>query len=426
MLGSIAQTVLSVTDTAFLARVGEVELGASAIGGVFYFVLVMIGVAISIGAQIIIARRAGEGNRHLIGEIFDHTFIILAAFGLLLYLVTQFIAPPLYHLILNDAAVANASIIFIKYRGYAIFFTVSSLAVRALFIGIAQTRIITYQAILSAVLNVVLDYILIFGHLGFEPMGIKGAGIATATAEIVSAIYVFAWSFFKKGMGEYFIFKFKKISRINFQKILNISSPIVLQNLISMGAWFVFFVLIEKIGRHELAISNIIRSCYMVMMTPVWGFASASNTMVSNLIGQNKQHQVLALVKKIVWLSFGVIAVTMLFCALFPFILLNLTTSDQKLIIDSLLCYYIIIGATLIFSISMNLLSTVSGTGATKKAMVIEITNITIYLIYIYLFTVIIKSSVEVVWLCEVIYWTTMGIWSFIYLKSGKWKVLKV
>lgn len=422
MLGGIAQTVLNVTDTAFLARVGEVELGASAIGGVFYFVLVMLGIGISIGAQIIIARRAGEGKKHAIGEIFDHTLILLTALGLVLFVFGIYLTPTLYHHIIKDSAVAEASIVFIHYRSYALVFTMTSFAVRALFIGIAETRIITYNAVLCAVLNVVLDYILIFGKLGFEPMGIKGAGIATASAEIISALYVFIWAFYKKGMSEYYIFKFTKIAFENFKHIINISSPIVLQNLLSMGAWFLFFVFIERIGQHELAISNVVRATYMVLMTPIWGYSSATNSMVSNLIGQGRGDEVLGLVKRIIKLS---LLTTTIICLL-NFIqidfLLALTASDLKLVADALPSYYVILSAMFIFSVAIVALMAVSGTGKTKVTMYIEIFNIGIYLLLSYIFAVVMKASLPVVWSTEIYYWLIMGLLAWWYLKSFKWK----
>ena len=77
-----------------------------------------------------------------------------------------------------------------------------------------------------------------------------------------------------------------------FQKVLHISSPIFITEFDFNVFLVLLFVIIEKIGMHELAISNIIRACYMIMMTPVWGFAeSACNSMVSNLIGQQKQEE---------------------------------------------------------------------------------------------------------------------------------------
>ena len=102
MLGAMAQTLLGLTDTAFLARVGEVELGASAIAGVFYFVLVMLGMALSIGAQILMSRKAGENNRAEIGTIFDNSTIILFALSIVLFAIMQLGAPWLFYKCRHD------------------------------------------------------------------------------------------------------------------------------------------------------------------------------------------------------------------------------------------------------------------------------------------------------------------------------------
>ncbi|HQV01825.1 MAG TPA: MATE family efflux transporter, partial [Bacteroidia bacterium] len=288
------------------------------------------------------------------------------------------------------------------------------------------TRIITYQAVLCCLLNMALAYVLIFGKCGFQPMGIKGAAIANAVSEIIAALYIILWAMLRKPFKAYGLFKFARFNKIAAFKIVEISLPIMLQHFLSMAAWFVFFVLIEKMGRHPLAISNIIRSCYMVMMTPVWGFAAASNSMISNLIGQGRKQDVLPVLFKIIKLSLFFILILVAVLACFPTLLLKLSTNDSLLIADSMHCFYITLAATIIFSISMNLLSAVSGTGATRSALIIELTNITIYTLYIFCFTVIVKSTVEVVWLSEIVYWTSMGIWSYYYLIKGKWKNLAV
>ena len=77
ILGSLAQNILNVTDTAFLGRVGEVALGASAIGGIFYLVIVMLSWGFGIGTQIIIGRRNGEGKFQDIGATLEHAFFFL-------------------------------------------------------------------------------------------------------------------------------------------------------------------------------------------------------------------------------------------------------------------------------------------------------------------------------------------------------------
>ena len=77
ILGSIAQNLINFTDTAFLGRVGEIALGAGAIGGLFYLAVIMLGLGFGIGSQIIIARRLGEKRFKEIGEVVIHTIIFL-------------------------------------------------------------------------------------------------------------------------------------------------------------------------------------------------------------------------------------------------------------------------------------------------------------------------------------------------------------
>jgi len=84
-LGSIAQNLINFTDTAFLGRVGEIALGAGAIGGLFYLAVIMLGLGFSIGAQIIIARRLGQDRFTEIGEVVIHTVIFLTFLAIIVF-----------------------------------------------------------------------------------------------------------------------------------------------------------------------------------------------------------------------------------------------------------------------------------------------------------------------------------------------------
>ena len=189
-----------------------------------------------------------------------------------------------------------------------------------------------------------------------------------------------------------------------------------------MVAWFTFFVLIGRLGSHELAISNVLRSIYMVLMTPIWGFSQAANTMVSNLIGQNKSDQVMSLVKRITWFSLLVGILTVGLILVYPDWLFHLTTSDSTLIDGAYRDFPIICISTLIFSVGMIQLSSLSGTGATNIAMNLEIVNISIYLIFIFICSFILKSEASTMWMVEILYWSLMTVFCFGYLYSGKWK----
>ena len=189
-----------------------------------------------------------------------------------------------------------------------------------------------------------------------------------------------------------------------------------------MGAWFVFFVFIEKIGEHELAISNIVRGAYMVAMTPIWGFSIAANSMISNIIGQGKSEEVIGLLNRIIKLALWVTGIMALINVLIPRLILSIFTSDQQLINDSMGSFYVVILAMVFFAFAIVCISAVSGTGATRTALYIEIAAILIYMIYNYVVTFIFKGTVEMVWFSEIIYWVFTGIASYIYLRTLRWK----
>lgn len=423
ILSSLANTVINFTDVAFVARVGEKELAASALGGIFYFVLVMIGIGFGIGLQILIARRNGENRNDLIGEIFDNGVLLMLSFTAIMDVLVYWLMPSFIHLVVSDSTVASACIDYLFARSWGLFFMIILIALRSFYTGLSSTRIITYTTVVMMVLNIIFNYCLTLGNCGFAAMGIFGSGLSSALAETAAAIYAIVYTFRHKVFSAFNLFRFKKLNFSLAKQIFFLSAPIVFQHLISMMAWFTFFVLIEKLGAHELAVSNIVRSIYMVLMTPVWGFSQAANSMVSNLIGQGKSKEVPALIKNVAFMSLVTGILTTLAFILFPSIVFNLTTSDSALIAHAMGSFYVICVASVIFSVSMILLSSISGTGSTKAAMYIEISNISIYLIFIFSCTFVFHTSVEVIWCSEIIYWLLMGIFSAVYLYSGKWKL---
>jgi putative MATE family efflux protein len=426
MVGSIAVTALNITDTIFLGRVSEVALGASALSGVFYFVMTMMGIAIGTGTQIQIARRAGEKNERAIGEIFDHSLIIFFILSLILFSILKFLGPVIFRSVVHSQEIFVASMQFLKYRSFGIFFVMIATSFRSFYVGINSPRVYGWYSAIMALTNILLGYMLIFGNLGFQKLGITGAGIASSIAECTGMLFLFGYTFLKKGIRKFQLFRFEKFNFGIIIKTLNLSAPLVVQNLISMGAWFVFFVFIEKMGEHSLAISNIIRGAYMICMTPIWGFSVASNSMVSNIIGQNRSDEVFRFVKRIIRFAVLVSMLMALITVLFPHWVLNLFTTDQKLIEDSLGCLRMVDLAMVFFAFAIVSISAVSGTGATKAALLIEVAAIIIYLVYNYIVVFQLHLTAEAVWFSEAIYWAFTGIVSFLYLKSGRWKKIRI
>ncbi|MBI9053472.1 MAG: MATE family efflux transporter [Bacteroidales bacterium] len=422
ILGSVVQNIISVTDTAFLGRVGELELGAAAIGGVFYLALIMLGFGFSIGSQIIVARRFGENKQKEIGKIIEHSHYFLIVLAVLLIISMRNFMPFIFSKVLDSNEIRVSTERYLNYRIFGLFFAYINFGFRAFYIGIAKTKVITWTTIFMALTNVFLDYVLIFGKLGFNEYGIEGAAIASVIAEIVACIFFIFYTWKFSDHKYYGLFTFERFQFSLLKRIFTVSLPMMMQNFISLTGWFFFFLFVEKMGEHSLAISNIIRSIYVVMLIPIWGFTSAANTLVSSAIGQKRQHEVIPLIIKILKLCLSGVVVLVLINVIIPEKVISIYTNNQSLIQDSLPTLYVVSISSLFLTIGFVFFSGVSGTGMTKISFLIEVIVIVVYVLGTYLLVNLPSTSIELVWSIEIFYGILIGALSFAYLKLGNWQ----
>ena len=426
ILGSIAQNIINFTDTAFLGRVGEIALGAGAIGGLYYLAVIMLGLGFGTGAQIIIARRLGEGKFKNIGEIFIHTIIFLIFLAIIIFILLKYVSVDLLRYSIDSNAIFSESMAFLDIRAYGIFFAFINMAFRSFYVGIAKTKVITYTTLVLAAVNIFLDYGLIFGNLGMPEMGIRGAALASVLAEVSAMVYFMLYTTTTIDYKIYDLFCFDKFRLNKLVSIFNVSIPMMVQQFVSLSVWFVFFLFVEKIGEMALAVSNIIRSVYVIAMIPIWGFAATTNTLVSYLIGMKRQDEVFSLIFKITLLSFCGVLMIVSLGLFFPRMIFEIYT-DQKELIDlgAPVLYIVNIGA-LFLSIGFVLLNSVSGTGKTNISLSIEMVVLAIYVCYIYVIIFVFKTDVFGAWTSELVYGSLLSLVSFGYLKSKHWIKSKI
>ena len=230
IISGIAQNIVNVTDTAFLGKVSNVALGAAGNAGILYFVLIITGMGFTTGAQILIGRRNGEQNYGQIGKITDHTFYFILPLALIVFILVQLFADDFLSSITKSKEILLAASQYLDYRIWGIFFAFINFTFIAFFVGTTQTKILSYVTIIMMVINVVLDYILIFGKFGFTPMGVEGAAIASLISEGVAFLFILAYTVTNIDLEKYQLFKFLKFDKQLFHRMLNVSSPIMLQN----------------------------------------------------------------------------------------------------------------------------------------------------------------------------------------------------
>jgi putative MATE family efflux protein len=422
ILGSIAHNLLNVTDTAFLGRVGEVELGAGAVGGLYYLAIIMLAWGFGIGLQIIVARRNGEGNHTEIGRIIQHGLFFLLPLALLMFLFMQFNTSYILDLMVESDVVAQATEEYIVYRNLGVFVSFINILFRAFFVGIGRTYIIIFTTTLMALVNIFLDYCLIFGNFGFPEMGIAGAAIASVLAEVCAMLLFFIYSYFLFPSRNYQLFNFGRFDFALYLRIIRISIPMMGQHFLSLATWLAFFLFVEKMGEQPLAISNIIRSYYMILLVPMWGFASATNTLVSYLIGAGRSDEVMSLTIKIMVIAIVLVGFMVLLGLIFPAQALMVYTNDPLLIAGSIPLVKVISLAAIGLSVAFIFFSAVSGTGKTQMAFIMEVAVLIIYFVYTWYIVVIYHGSITQVWVAELLYAILLLAFSGIYLRTGRWR----
>ena len=418
LLSLLAQNVINVTDTAFLGRVSEIALGASAMGGLFYICIFTIAFGFSTGSQIVIARRNGEARYTDVGPVMIQGVLFLLAMALLLFGFTKAFGGNIMRLLVSSESIYDATMEFLDWRIFGFFFSFVNVMFRALYIGITRTKVLT--------INVVLDYALIFGHFGLPEMGIKGAAIASVIAEAASLLFFLIYTYITVDLKRYGLNRLRSFDPALLMRILSISCFTMLQYFLSMATWFIFFVAVERLGQRELAIANIVRSIYIVMLIPVNALATTTNSLVSNAIGAGGIEHVMPLINKIGRFSFLIMLGLVIVTALFPQALLSVYTNEAALISESVPSVYVICAAMLIASVANVVFNGISGTGTTQAALMLEAITIAIYGSYIIFIGMWVKAPIEWCFTIEILYYTLLLATSYIYFKKAKWQNKKI
>lgn len=425
-LGLLAQNVINVTDTAFLGRVGEVALGAAAMGGLLYICVYTIAFGFSVGSQILIARRNGEGNYRAVGPIMWQGTAFSFGMAVCLLILMYFSAAPLIRLLITSDSIYEATYEFFTWRIWGFLFAFVNVMFRGLYIGITRTKVLTMNAVVMALVNVILDYALVFGELGLPEMGVRGAALASVIAEASSLLFFLLYTYYKVDLKKYGLNRFGQFDLSMVLRILRISCFTMVQYFLAMAIWFVFFVALERLGQRQLAVANIVRSVYVVLLIPVQALSTTANTLVSNLIGAGGSSGVVTLLHKISRMSFLIMVVCVGLCVAFPGSILSVYTNEEALLVESVSALYVVCGAMLIASLANVYFNGISGTGNTQAALVLEVFVQVFYALYIIVVGMVIQAPVDVCFTTEVIYYVLMLGSSLIYLKKAKWQNKKI
>jgi len=415
-----------ITNNIFLGGLGEQPLAVAGITGVYYLIFAVIGFGLNNGLQSLISRRAGENRIDEIGNLFNQGIRITLVFSAFSILVTYFIAPAILTVALHDPSNVQMAVQFLYIRIWGLPFLYVYQMRNALLVGTNNSRYLISGTFAETVTNIVFDYALIYGHFGLPRLGFNGAAFSSILAEATGLLVIFT-VMHKKGVSKNLrLFQKYPYDSLNTRLITVQSLPIILQYVLSVAGWEFFYILVEHHGERDLAISNTMRNIFGFFGCVTWAFASTTNSMVSNVIGQGLQQRVIELILKIMKLSLGFACFIFLLLNITPALFLHVYRQGNDFIIAAIPVVRVVSIAMLFMSCASVWLNAVIGTGNTKVNLAIEVFAICIYCVYVYIILEYLQLSVAVGWTAEWIYWTCILLPSLLYLRSGKWKHKKI
>lgn len=411
-----------ITNAVFLGHLSEEALATASITGVYYLIFGGIGFGLNNGLQALISRRAGENKPKEIGTIFQQGIFISLCIGAFGILFTYFIAPLIFKATIQSEQIYRDVNAFLRIRMWGLPFLFIYQMRNALLVGINRSNLLIIGTAAEAFANIFFDYTLIFGQFGMPRMGFNGAAYASVIAEFTGMFAIFL-VIRAKGIGrEFSLFNGFAFNKPITYRILQLSGPLIFQMAISVISWFFFYLLIEHQGQTSLAISNTMRNVLGFFGVFNWAFASAANTMVSNVIGQGKKEVVFGLIKKIMTLSVGVSLFFCLLLNLYPDVYFAAFGQGQRFTAEGTPVLRVVSFALICSAAAAVWLYAVTGTGKSKVTFFIELIAIVLYCIYVYVVLEVKQLSISWAWSSELLYGLTLFSLSFFYIRSGIWK----
>lgn len=426
LLSLMMEQLIGLTDTAYLGHVGEVELGASAIAGIFYLTIFMLGFGFSIGAQVLMARRNGEGDLRGIGPVFVQGTWFLLVFAAVLFAASHLWVPLLMPRLVESQAIADAAVTYLDWRTYGFFFSFAAVMFRAFYVATTRTRILTANSVVMVFTNVALNYVLIFGRCGFPALGIAGAAVASSVSEGVSLLFFALYTCRRVPWRDYGLFRLRRVEWGVLRQILGVSVWTMAQEGFAFVSWFVFFVAIEHLGQRPLAVTNMVRSVSSAIFMFVNAFASTSSSLVSNLIGAGEPERVAALCRRMTGLSYLFVAFVSAGAALFPREVLSVYTDSPELIEAAVPSLYVMLSTMIPCVPAFVCLFSVSGTGDTRAALAMTLVCVAAYTAWTYYLVYVVRADVAWCWTTDHVYYAILFVLSSLYLRSGRWRRLRI
>jgi len=285
MLGMLGHTFVGFVDNIMVGQLGTAELAAVSLGNSFMFIAMSLGIGFSTAITPLVAEADAEGNFAKGKSAFKHGLFLCTSLGLFLFLLLLF-AKPLMYLMKQPLEVVELAIPYLDWVAFSLVPLIVFQAFKQFSDGLSMTRYPMYATIVANVVNVVLNYVLIFGKFGFPEFGIVGAAYGTLISRVV--MVVFLWWILKghKKSRDYVTnIKIFALDKLELKKVINLGSPSAMQMFFEVAIFTAAIWLSGLLGKNAQAANQIALNLSSMTFMVATGLSVASMIRVGNQKG---------------------------------------------------------------------------------------------------------------------------------------------
>jgi len=425
LAGLSSQIIVSFVDTAMVGRLENAKenLAAMGLGVLATWAIVSFFSSFSTGTHILVANKEGQGDYSSCKKILNISLILGFITGLIFGSLIFFVSPHFSYLIAKDPTVEKLTSDYIRFRFLGLPFFLMIVAFRGFFFGIGHTKIFMISGIILNVVNIFLNWILIFGNLGAPKLGLKGAALASSISTVVDAFFYFYVTFLPYYRKKYRTQKFFSFDKEIIKSIIKLSLPVSFQNIFILIGFLIFIALIGFYGTLYQAATQAVISMVFLSLLPCFAFGIAAQTLVGNSLGNGKIKLAEIFGKESIKLL-TIFTYTLALAYIFiPEIILHIITTDQAIIRTASPILKIAGISQIFYGIAIVLAYSLQATGESFFVMKAEVmTNWLIFLPLAYLSTVIFRFPFVITWLSLPIYIFIYAMILYYEFSNGNWK----
>lgn len=422
--GMASQNVLNLVDTAMVGTLGAASLAAVGMGSFANFMAMAFIMGLSAGVQAIAARRLGEGRQAETASPLNAGLLIALVVAVPWSIILIVVADRLFPMLVDDPQVVALGVPYLRARLVAMTAVGMNFAFRGFWNGINQSRRYLQTLVIMHLCNVILNWLLIFGHLGLPALGCTGAGVGTAIASYLgTAIYIYLALRHARGSG----FLKRLVDRQTMASMVRLSVPAGLQSFFFASGLTAFFWIIGKIGTLELAASNVLVQLLLVAILPGVGFGLAAASFVGQALGRGDPDDAARWGWDVSRLAMIVVGLISMLGVVAPDLILGIFLHDPETLRLARFPLRLVGASMFLDTLGTVLLNALLGAGASRRVMIVSVSlQWGLFLPAAYLLGPVLGMGLTAVWVAQVAYRILQALVFAIIWRGRSWADLRI